>query len=651
MKVVKDEMERVRQQARQAAGKERERLTAEVEELEDRLPDPPPTIPGTANDFARRTKIHVLKRGDWENKGEAVGPRPLGVLSSDDLAELPAGVADPRTRLARWLASPGHPLTARVIVNRVWQHHFGVGLVKTANDFGIKGDRPSHPELLDWLAAGLIDNGWRLKPIHRAIVLSATYRQSRLSPVAAEAARDDPENRLLWRFNRRRLAAEEVRDAMPAAERGAAAGTSPGPAKAKAKAVIFLFMAGGPSHLETFDPKPLLNRLNGQVRPAEFGAAKYQFVARNARLMGTRRTFRKHGASGIEVSDLFPLLSRHVDDMAVVRSCRGDMVVHSAAQYELFTGRVAPGFPSMGSWVLYGLGSGSDSLPSYVVMPDPKGALEAWQPMYMNGFLPAVYQPTMFRPSDRPVLNLDLPPGVAPPQRRKMLDLIRDLNRAEGDPLVEEFSARINAYDLGFKMQTEAPAVLDLSREPRETLDPYGVGREPTNDYGRRCLLARKLVEKGVRFVCVVSGGGPANSQWDAHGDVEENHLRKAAETDRPIAGLLTDLKRRGLLDSTLVLWGGEFGRSPEAESGRGRDHHNLGFSMWLAGGGVKGGTVVGATDAIGLHAIESPYHLRDVHTTILHQLGLNQHALTYPHLGRAERLTFVAGKVIKEAV
>jgi len=420
---------------------------------------------------------------------------------------------------------------------------------------------------------------------------------------------------------------------------------------AKARAVIFLFMSGGPSHLETFDPKPLLNQLEGQERPKEFGDAKYQFIQRNAKLLGTRRTFRKHGQSGIEVSDLFPETAGCIDDLAVIRSCHGDMVVHSAAQYELFTGRVVPGFPSMGSWVLYGLGSESDSLPGYVVMPDPNGAQEAGQPMYMHGFLPAVYQPAMFRSGDRPVLNLELPAGVDRDQRRRTLQLIRALNQEALDPQDQEFSARMNTYDLAFKMQTDAPELFDLKREPQETLDLYGIGAGPTHDYGRRCLLARKLVEHGCRFVCVVSGGGTGNKQWDAHTDIEENHLRKAAETDRPVAGLLKDLKRRGLLESTLVLWGGEFGRSPEAESGRGRDHHNLGFTMWMAGGGVKGGQVVGATDAIGLHAIERPYHLRDVHTTILHQLGLDQHRLTYPHLGRDERLTFVEGKVIEEIV
>jgi len=423
------------------------------------------------------------------------------------------------------------------------------------------------------------------------------------------------------------------------------------PDKARAKSVIFLFMAGGPSHIETFDPKPLLNQLSGQKRPAEFGEAKYQFISSDARLLGTKRTFRRYGKSAIEVSDLLPHIGECIDDIAVIRSCHGDMVVHSAAQYQLFTGRIIPGFPSMGSWVIYGLGSESDSLPAYVVMPDPKGALEAGQPMYTNGFLPAVYQPTMFRPGGKPVLNLDLPTGVTTEDRRKTLGLIRNLNQAEMQSGDTEFSARLNAYDLAFKMQTEAPAIFDLSNEPAPTLAMYGVGKEPTDDYGRRCLLARRLVEKGVRFVCVVSGGGPGNMQWDAHDDIEENHLRMAAQTDQPIGALLKDLKRRGLLDSTLVFWGGEFGRSPESQGSKGRDHHNLGFSMWLAGGGIKGGQVVGATDAIGLRAVENPCHLRDIHTTILNQLGLNQDALSYLHQGRKERLTEIHGDVIQQIV
>lgn len=418
---------------------------------------------------------------------------------------------------------------------------------------------------------------------------------------------------------------------------------------AKAKSVIFLFMAGGPSHLETFDPKPLLNELDGQTRPKEFGEAKYQFVAKDARLLGSKRTFAKYGQSGTEVSDLFPHVSQVIDDIAVLRSCYGDMVVHSAAQYELMSGRVTPGFPSMGSWSIYGLGSESDSLPAYVVMPDPDGALEAGQPMYGNGFLPSAYQPTVFRAGDRPVLNLDLPAGIAMQERQQTIELIRQLNEATLADEEDELAARLRTYGLAFRMQSEAPEIFDLSKETEETLRLYGVGVEPTDDYARRCLMARRLVENGVRFTVVVSGGGAGTLQWDAHKDIEENHLRMAAQTDQPIAGLITDLKRRGLLDSTLILWGGEFGRSPEAQAGAGRDHHNLGFTMWMAGGGIQGGRVVGATDAIGLRAIEKPYHFRDIHTTILNQLGLDQDQLTFPHLGRNERLTQVHGKVIRE--
>ena len=421
------------------------------------------------------------------------------------------------------------------------------------------------------------------------------------------------------------------------------------PNAAKADSVIFLFMAGGPSHIDTFDPKPLLSKLDGQPRPAEFGEAKYQFVRTNARLLGSKRTFRPFGQSGIEVSDLFPRTARCIDDIAVLRSCYGDKVVHSAAQYELFSGRTSPGFPSMGSWSVLGLGSESDSLPSYVVMPDPDGALEAGQPMYSNGFLPAVYQPTMFRAGPQPVRNLELPSDVTAQQRRKTVELIGRLNQLGVSAGDDELAARIAAYDLAFKMQMDAPQIVDLNGETKETLDLYGIGNSITDDYGRRCLLARRLVERGVRFTVVVSGGGPGNKQWDAHGDIEENHLRMASETDQPIAALLIDLKRRGLLDRTLVLWGGEFGRSPEAQTGTGRDHHNLGFTMWMAGGGVRGGRVVGATDAIGLRAVELPFHFRDIHATLLHLLGFEQQDLTYPHLGRDERLTLIEGNVIEQ--
>ena len=419
---------------------------------------------------------------------------------------------------------------------------------------------------------------------------------------------------------------------------------------APAKSVIFLFMAGGPSQVETFDPKPLLNKLHGKPRPKAFGDAKYQFVKSDAKLLGTKRSFAKYGESGIQVSDLFPHLAQRADDLAVIRSCYCDKVVHSAAQYELFSGRTFPGFPSMGSWTVFGLGSESDSLPSYVVMPDPKGALEAGQPMYANGFLPSVYQPTMLRAGETPVRNLNLPNGISLEERKKTVNLITELNGAVRE-LDDELAARLNTYELAFKMQMRAPEVFDIRSESKATQEMYGIGEKQTDDYGRRCLLARRLVENGVRFSVVVSGGGPGNMQWDAHRDIEENHLRMAKHVDKPIAALLSDLKRRGLLDSTLVVWGGEFGRSPEAQASVGRDHHNLGFSMWMAGGGIKGGTVIGQTDEIGLKAIERPLHFRDIHTTLLHQLGLNQDELSYPHLGRNERLTLVHGEVIREIV
>jgi hypothetical protein len=423
------------------------------------------------------------------------------------------------------------------------------------------------------------------------------------------------------------------------------------PDRAKAKAVIFVYMAGGPSHLETFDPKPLLNKLDGQKRPAEFGDVKYQNVNANSRLLGTKRTFKKYGKSGIEVSDLFPHQAEIVDDLCIVRSMYGDMVVHSAAQYQMMTGRIIPGFPSMGSWITYGLGSEAESLPAYVVMPDSAGAQEAGVPMHKNGFLPAVYQPTMLRPGAKPVLNLDLPKDVTLDRRRKTIDFIREINEKNLVGEDPEFAARISAYDTAFKMQTEAPEVFDISKEPQETLDLYGVGAPSTDDYGRRCLLARRLVEKGVRFVCVVSGGGNADTEWDAHSNIESNHLKMASYTDKPVAALIKDLKRRGLLDSTIVLWGGEFGRSPESEKGNGRDHHNTGFTMWLAGGGFKGGTVYGATDDIGLKSVENRVHFRDLHTTMLYQMGLDQDALSYMYLGRKERLTEVQGTVLKDII
>jgi hypothetical protein len=424
------------------------------------------------------------------------------------------------------------------------------------------------------------------------------------------------------------------------------------PDKAKAKSVIFLFLAGGPSHVDSFDPKPLLNQLSGQKKPDSFGQVRYESLKmKDTVLLGTKRTFSRYGKNGIDVSDAFPHLAGCIDDLAVIRSCHCDSVSHAVAQYQLFSGRLPPGFPSMGSWILYGIGSESESLPGYVVMPDPNGVLPGGNPMYGNGFLPAIYQPTIFRPGKRPVLNLDLPAGVTREQQRSAIDLIKGLDEARHAEEDAELSARINTYELAFKMQMAAPEIFDLSNEKPQTLEMYGIGNPKTDDYGRRCLLARRLVEKGVRFVIPVSGGGSGNNQWDGHNDVDENLARMAGKTDLPMAGLIRDLKQRGLWDSTLVMIGGEFGRSPESEGGKGRDHHPYAFTYLFGGAGIKGGQVVGATDELGLRVIEKPYHFRDLHTTMLNQLGLNQDALSYFYLGRRERLTEVHGKVISEII
>ena len=369
-------------------------------------------------------------------------------------------------------------------------------------------------------------------------------------------------------------------------------------------------------------------------------------------LLGSKRTFSRYGKNGIEVSDAFPHLAGCIDDLAVIRSCHCDSVSHAVAQYQLFSGRLPPGFPSMGSWILYGLGSESDSLPGYVVMPDPNGVLPGGNPMYRNGFLPAIYQPTIFRPGKRPGAE----PGSASRSddgtAAATIDLIRGLDQARQTEEDAELSARISTYELAFKMQMAAPEIFDLSNE--KPADPRNVRnrKDPkTDDYGRRCLLARRLVEKGVRFVVPVSGGGSGNNQWDGHGDVDENLTRMAGKTDQPMAGLIKDLKRRGLWDSTLVMIGGEFGRTPESEGGKGRDHHPYGFTYLMGGAGIKGGQVVGVTDELGFRVVEKPYHFRDLHNTVLNQLGLNQDALSYLYLGRKERLTEVHGKVISEII
>ena len=424
----------------------------------------------------------------------------------------------------------------------------------------------------------------------------------------------------------------------------------PGQLPARAKRCIFLFMVGGPSHVDLYDPKPELSKLDGRPLPESFGKVASQFLEGDPLCLGSRRGWGRYGESGLDMSDLVPEMHGLADDIALIRSCHVDSVIHAPAHYQMNTGRVFMGFPSLGSWVTYGLGTENENLPAFVVMAQPEGTPEGGAPCWGPGFLPASYQGTLFRPGPSPILNLQ--PSSAefsPRQRRKTLDLLRAMNEgeAEDDP---ELSARIASYELAFRMQAEAPEAVDLSRESAETRRLYGLDDPETNEFGTRCLLARRLVERGVRFVQVYSGGGPVAMQWDAHDDVDANHEKMCRLTDRPVAALLKDLKRRGLLEDTLVVWGGEFGRTPVSQGGsRGRDHNATGFTMWMAGAGIKGGTVLGRTDEIGLEAIEEKAHVNDLHATILHLMGLDHRQLTVLHNGRDERLTDVGGRVLSK--
>jgi hypothetical protein len=444
--------------------------------------------------------------------------------------------------------------------------------------------------------------------------------------------------------------------AAAAASPGADAPTSPLAPKpphfeGKAKSVIFLFMVGGPSPIDLFDPKPELLRRQGQPLPESFGKPVSQFTKGDTPLLASTRKFTKHGQSGLDVSDLMPELATCVDDIAFLRSCWCNSTVHAPAMYELHSSRTLMGYPSLGSWVTYGLGSVSDNLPAYCVLPQPEGVPEGGAPCWSNGFLPAVYQGTLLRRGPNPVLNLKPPAAVGAEQQRRTFDLVRRLNDLDRGPADADLAARVASYELAFKMQRHAPEAVDLGRETVATRAAYGLDDRRTADFGTRCLLARRLVERGVRFVQVYSGGGPLVTQWDAHDDLNANHEKMCGHVDRPIAALLKDLKARGLLASTLVVWCSEFGRTPHSQGGKGRDHNPYGYTMWLAGGGVKGGRAVGATDEFGLRAVENRVSVNDFHATILHLLGLEHEQLTYRHNGRDERLTDVAGRVVEEVL
>jgi hypothetical protein len=420
---------------------------------------------------------------------------------------------------------------------------------------------------------------------------------------------------------------------------------------ARARQVIYLFMAGAPSQLELFDNKPTLTRYDGQpIPPAVVKDQRYAFIQRNARVLAPRYKFARHGQSGAELSEMLPHLAKVADDIAIVRSMHTDQFNHAPAQIFLSTGSPLPGRPSMGSWVTYGLGSECDNLPAYVVLTSGGGA-SGGAANFSSGFLPTAYAGVPFRRQGDPILNVASPPGIDVRLQRDSLDLIRRLNEerleAVGDPAI---AGRIAAYEMAFRMQASAPELSDLSREDQRTLDLYGA-RPGEASFANNCLLARRLVERGVRFVSVF------HEAWDHHSDVAGGVKTQCGLTDRASAALVADLKQRGLLDQTLVVWGGEFGRTPMVESnaalGRslGRDHHPQAFSIWLAGGGIKAGQTLGETDELGFHVATRPVHVHDLQATILHLLGLNHERLTFTFQGREYRLTDVYGKVVQEIV
>jgi len=425
----------------------------------------------------------------------------------------------------------------------------------------------------------------------------------------------------------------------------------PGHFQAKAKSVIWLFMEGGPSHVDLFDPKPELTRLAGQPLPPSF-KRPVTAMGRTAHspLLASKRKFQQYGQSGIWVSDWYPEIATCVDDIAVIRSCHANGLNHVGSVCQMNTGSILAGRPSLGAWALYGLGSENQNLPGYVVLQDYPEEVSGGNRNWGTGFMPATYQGTRFREGDSPILYLTPERSVDPALQRAKLDLIQQLNQKHRETRKEddELEARIASYELAYRMQAAAPEAVDLSRETVETKKLYGLDQKDTERMGRNCLLARRLVERGVRFVQVYCGAG---SKWDAHSDVESNHGKMCRESDRPIAGLLKDLKRRGLLQSTLVIWGGEFGRTPMSESGNGRDHNPYGFTIWMAGGGIKPGVVHGSTDELGLYAVDNREHVHDLHATILHLMGLDHKRLIYPHNGRDERATVNGGKVIHDVL
>jgi len=421
--------------------------------------------------------------------------------------------------------------------------------------------------------------------------------------------------------------------------------------KTKAKSVIFLMMNGAPSQVDTFDYKPELEKYAGKPLPDD-----KEYINSGGRKVGyltpAFRKFRPGGESGLLISDYFPEVRKHADKLAVIKSCHTDSHAHGSALVAMNTGKTFIGRPSLGSWSVYGLGTENESLPGYVVMLDKRGGPISGLPNWSSGFMPGSFQGTLFRPVGNPILDLKGPGYMNDNAQRAQLEMLEKINarHLEERPGGQELQTRINSYELAYKMQSAAPEAVDLSTETDKTQAMYGIGKQPTDEFGRNCLIARRLVERGVRFIQLYSGGGHADDTWDAHISIEKNHGQHAAEVDQPISALLTDLDQRGLLEDTLIVWGGEFGRMPfsEGQGAPGRNHNPYGFSMWMAGGDVKGGISYGETDVFGFEAVENKAHLSDIHATILHLLGLDHELLTYFHQGRNESLTDVHGNVIE---
>jgi uncharacterized protein (DUF1501 family) len=418
---------------------------------------------------------------------------------------------------------------------------------------------------------------------------------------------------------------------------------------AKAKRVIHLFMSGAPSQLELFDNKPELSKYEGKPIPPEvIGGQRYAFIRSDANCLGPQFKFAKHGQSGAELSEALPHLAKVVDDICLIKSCKTDQFNHAPAQIFFNTGFAQPGRPSLGSWVTYGLGAESDELPAFVVMSTGSG-ISGGAANWSSGFLPTLYSGVRFRNQGDPILNVSSPPGLTRAAQRETLDLVSALNKSRletvGDP---EIATRIASYEMAFRLQASAPELLDLKSETKETLELYGCDPDKPS-FARACLLARRMIERGVRFVNIYNEG------WDAHSDVAGNVRNNTKATDQASAALVSDLKRRGLLGDTLVIWGGEFGRTPMVETnpglGRslGRDHHPQAYTMWMAGGGVKAGHTIGATDDLGFHVVDTPMHVHDLQATILHLLGFDHEKLTYTYQGRDFRLTDIHGHVRSE--